>query len=122
MPDLTARITEILRGNIPVRRSDCKFGVSDRTITLTASELAQAAEEHYRPRITSPEQLDALPDLSIVGLRMTSEEAPEGALFAIQKDADWLPVGDDRELPLDKVSEVIAQGGSVLLWSPGAGE
>lgn len=47
--DFTTRITEILRDNIPIRRSDCKLGVSDLVLKVTAHELAEAAEQHYRP-------------------------------------------------------------------------
>ena len=53
--DFTTRITEILRDNIPIRRSDCKLGVSDLVLKVTAHELAAAAEEHYRPRVGTVE-------------------------------------------------------------------
>lgn len=74
MPDLTARITEIQREHWQLGSDDewvCVLCGSDfhtyRTHREHLSELiAQAAEEHFRLRIETVEQLDARPVGTVV--------------------------------------------------------
>lgn len=94
MTDLTARITEILRS-------------PDYSGHLLAPKIAAAAEEHYRPRVETLAQLDALPVGSVV---------VDGYPDAMTKlnDGWYCCSGGGRrqryELP------------ACVLWSPGAGE
>lgn len=112
MADLTARITEILRDNIPIRRSDCKLGVSDLVLKVTAHELAAAAEQHYRPRIETVEELDSLPEASVV--RSDNFGVVFEKSIAIGGADVWISLGA-REY------STVALPATVL-WSPGAGE
>ena len=110
MSELQDRITEILRDNIPIRRSDCKLGVSDLVLKVTAHELAEAAEQHYRPRIETVEQLDALPDGVVVASSADTFAARfdrvHGVVFGHDQPFRWLSL----RLPVR------------VLWSPGADE
>lgn len=66
--------------------------------------------------IHNPAEMDALPDFSIVGLRMTGEDM-DNYYFATQKeDGVWFPIGfpagvEAEELPDDAFP-------AVLLWRP----
>lgn len=91
---LQDRIAEILRGTLPK-------GCDERVAAL----IAEAAEQHYRPRIETVEQLDALPVGSVVrcGFGVVHERRPGERV--------WTGIGlGDFGLP------------AVVLWSPGADE
>lgn len=117
MSELQDRITEILRDNIPIRRSDCKLGVSDLVLKVTAHELAAATEQHYQPRIETVEQLDALPLGTVVrdaelnvSERLGGWDEESGEPYGLM----WHTVG--------VAAPVIPDLPAVVLWSPGAGE
>lgn len=107
--------------------------IEEAITALAATKCADDMQEFFRvgmvrdllskatlPRpIDTIEDLQVLPDLSIVGVRIPVDGAPQGALFAIQKEINWYSVGDGRMLPLDKLGEAISEGGSMLLWAPG---
>jgi len=97
LTDLTARITEILRS-------------PDYSGHLLAPKIAAAAEEHYRPRIETPEQLDALPVGAIVAdLHCDLTPPPIYVRFIDGWSLDGLKVKPGRR-------------NLTVLWSPGAGE
>lgn len=70
--------------------------------------------------ITTAEQLDALPDLTIIGL--SNGPAPAREVVAVQKDrGDWLPVGMVEPLDPDGLVAGFAAGGTAnVLWRPEA--
>lgn len=70
--------------------------------------------------IESVEQFDALPNLTIIGVKVTLDEfPPNGGLLAMQRDCgDWYTIGEQQEVPLDRLRETIAEGGCVVLWAP----
>lgn len=72
--------------------------------------------------ITTVEQLDALPDFTIVGLPMPSppSDVPEH-LLAIEKEGDdWFGVGGGNEFRYEAILRVLkaAQRPAMLLWHP----
>ena len=73
--------------------------------------------EVERPRtIETFEQLDALPEMSIVGLNMG-----DGNLFAIQKDEGWLAVASPFALERDEITGALEEFGSArVLYIPEA--
>ncbi|KLO25882.1 hypothetical protein ABW16_21450 [Mycolicibacter heraklionensis] len=105
--DFTARITEILR--------EYAYPAAP---THVANLIAQAAEEHYRPRIETVEQLDALPFLAII--RETNAQRPSD----IDYGAVWERRASGWKCIAGVGGEFAAQPqlGCVVLWSPGAGE
>lgn len=108
MPDFTARITEILDEH---RR--CCLARPTNVVALT-SLLVAAAEEHYRPRVETVEQLDALPEDVVVMFARGDVATKEPT----RRDGwHWFRIGcydsgpaTDLDLP------------ATVLWSPGAGE
>ena len=102
MPDLTARITEILHRD-PFTRYPLH-------LEQAVQELAQTVERHYRSRIETVEQLDALPDDSVV--RDDSRYVYEKATSRRWHQPGWEGHrwSDEIDLP------------AVVLWSPGADE
>lgn len=64
--------------------------------------------------------LDALPELSIVGVWMPAGSV-EQHLFAIQKDHGWWGVGSADEISVAELDAVLAQTAAVVLWSPRGG-
>ncbi len=107
--DFTARITEILRGQFPLNGNDVHAHV--------AALIAQAAEQHYRPRIETIEQLDALP----VGVVVLDAE-----LNVCERLGGWDEgLGGPCGLMWGTVgvaAPVIPELPVVVLWSPGADE
>jgi hypothetical protein len=104
MSDFTARITEILRQAVP-------GGVWPFAIRTLAGLIAKAAEEHYRPRIETYEQLDAL-DVRTLAVDPNGEVWEKrtylsGLWDCLSEDGN----GGLRTPPLP-----------IVVWSSGAGE
>ncbi|OMC52531.1 hypothetical protein A5742_16410 [Mycolicibacterium fortuitum] len=83
-----------------------------------ASELVDCADQFIDEPdlriIETVEQLDALPELSIVGLNMG-----DGNLFAIQKDSGWMAVAAVFPLEPDEIAAAIEEFGPArLLYHP----
>lgn len=120
MSDLTARITEILRalpspiGAEPFTENDdgAPMWLSclpwELLLCKVAKIAAAAAEQHYQRRIETPEQLDALPDASVVLAPAACHQRIAGRWREVHAcDREQF---DAPELP------------ATLLWSPGAGQ
>ena len=113
-PDLTVRITEILRKHQWRKYEDrCRCddpGTYDEHPDHVAALIAQAAEQYYRPGIETVEQLDALPDGVVVASSADTFAARfdrvHGVIFGHDQPFRWLSL----QLPVR------------VLWSPGAGE
>lgn len=114
MSDLTARITEILHSTDLLREII-------RNPEPLATKILAAAEEHYRPRVETVEQLDALPFLTVI--REVFRPSPGsgtdyGGIYE-RRTSGWQCLAGawvepqrngDPKLPV------------VVLWPPGAGE
>lgn len=125
----TARITEIQRdhravGLEPSPEGDvvaCRCGyyyTAEDHVEHIAKMIAQAAEEHYRPRIETPEQLDALPVGSVIGVPIGN------GLMTVYELINW-GEGDGPEWSTDGQPDPHFNPDDLpglLLWSPGAGE
>ncbi|WP_065286731.1 hypothetical protein [Mycolicibacter kumamotonensis] len=100
MTDLTARIAEILHGH------SWRLG-SGSSREDVAALIAAAAEQHYRRRIETVEQLDALPEDSVV--RDDSRYVYEKATARRWYQPGWEGQrwSDAIDLP------------ATVLWSPG---
>lgn len=116
VPSLTERITEILTGPLEGNGQDriyLNFNGYRPSRSVAASFtnlLAQAAEEHYRPRIETVEQLDALPVGSVLAdLDCDLTPPPVYVRFIDGWSLDGLKVKPGRR-------------NLTILWSPGAGE
>jgi len=122
MTDLAARITEILRalpspiGAEPFTENDdgAPMWLSclpwELLLCKVAKIAAAAAEQHYRPRIETPEQLDALPVGAIVAdLHCDLTPPPVYVRFIDGWSLDGLKVKPGRR-------------NLIVLWSPGAGQ
>lgn len=110
MSDLTARITEIQLKHRRMFSDRCACGDEvgeDRHAAHVSALIAQAAEEHYRPRIELPVQLDELPDGAIY-VSDSDQNTPE-----VRWDGAWYAMTSDAFEP-DTPGTVV--------WSPGAGE
>lgn len=125
MPDdLTARITDILTehravdvdhmGDSDVIECGCGwFYEPEDHATHVAAILAAAAEQHYRPRVETVEQLDALPSDAVV-----LDE--QGWAWQRHTDPDvgvWIPAAFNSTDLVD--DEMTPELPAVLLWSPG---
>lgn len=125
MTDLTARITEILREHELDDVEQTKVGwrlhcVCDRSFDTEDQEradehsahvaalIAAAAEEHYRPRVETVEQLDALPIGTVIKIG-----AGPGGIYERDSGGSW---GYDF-VPCELEAER-----AIVVWSPGAGE
>lgn len=126
MPDFTARITEELRalpspiGAEPFTENDdgAPMWLSclpwELLLCKIAKIVAAAAEEYYRPRVETVEQLDALPEDVVVMFARGDVATKEPT----RRDGwHWFRIGcydsgpaTDLDLP------------ATVLWSPGAGE
>jgi hypothetical protein len=88
MPDFTASITEILRD--PAR------GIQE-----CADDIAAAAEEHYRPRVETIEQLDALPVGAVLKEDWPSTDG--GAIWerwnSSEPDGEWVRLDSCAHIP-----------------------
>ena len=118
MPDLTARITEILREAVPVG-DVWPFAIS----TLT-ERIAAAAQEHYRPVIETVEQLRGIkprPDLASGALIRVSGYPFFGAVFELNDDGTWNNFDRNDESEARIAPEDVPLPVE-LLWTPGAGE
>lgn len=128
MPDFTARITEILVEHRPEReghsvgggpryyRCACAPPTASYTMTVlehaahVAELVAAVAEAHCRPRIETPEQLDALPAQSVI--QSDPDVTGDGNPWTWERfDEGWFttafgPAGNP-DLP------------ATVLWSPG---
>lgn len=121
MSDLTARITEIQRDHWQLGSDDewvCALCGSDfhtqRTHREHLSELiAQAAEDHYRPRIEKPEQLAALPIGSVVAHTESRDDRTEYRKFGPYV---WGKFGDSC---MYSAPPIYKHTPLRLLWSPG---
>lgn len=104
MPDFTARITEILRDNIHQTDLD-EFHPA--MLPHLATLISAAAKGHYRPRIETVEELDALPEGSVV--RDDSRYVYEKATARRWHQPGWEGQrwSDAIDLP------------ATVLWSPG---
>ena len=112
VPSLTERITEILREHFPEYISgSCLCGAEfDKYIEYNdhvAPLIAAAAEQHYRRRIETVEQLDTLPEDSVV--RDDSRYVYEKATARRWHQPGWEGQrwSDAIDLP------------ATVLWSPG---
>lgn len=121
MPDFTARITEILREHFcEYIGGTCLCGKPVKNL-LEHSEhvsaiVARAAEENYRPRIESPEQLAALPIGSVVAHTESQDDRTEYRKFGPYV---WGKFGDSR---MYSAPPIYKHTPLRLLWSPGAGK
>lgn len=95
----------------------CNWIGDTRNTGKSATGLhAEHVQEVWREAcaITTVEQLDALPQFSIVGLRME-----DGHLFAIEMDDGWCAVHSPFEVERDEIAAVIeAYGPAQLLHHP----
>ena len=118
VPSLTERITEILTSRPPVAAGGYWHP------EVMAALIAQAAEEHYRPRVETVEQLDALPGGSVVAPPNITYATDIGAVAVKWPDhylafhhGPWYQTGYERPCPSAEIDLP-----AVVLWSPGAGE
>lgn len=121
MPDFTARITKILRENrITIDTEQEMWAVGQMWFRYrsdaeahVAALVAEAAEQHYRPRIKNAEQLMALPSTTVIkteggSIACRFHDGIHGVVFGDDRPFKWSCL--ESELP------------GFLLWSPGAGE
>jgi len=113
MTDLTARIAEILHGH------SWRLG-SGSSREDVAALIAAAAEQHYRPRVETVEQLDALPVGSVVRTTegRVAEKTGEHWGNASGYGSWWNETGDEISCGSDELDDLPA----IVVWSPGAGE
>ena len=117
-PSLTDRITEILRspvegsGGTPLYLGVNGHRLGDKGFAHIhyAALIAAVAEEHYRPRVETVAERDALP----VGTVIRSNVGTIAARFDRYRGVVF---GDDR--PIEWTCLALP---AVVLWSPGAGE
>jgi hypothetical protein len=113
-PDFTARITEILTGPLEGNGQDRiylnfnGYRLSRSVAASFANLIAQAAEDHYRPRVETTEQLDALPLFNGVVDRI-------GRAF-FRTRLGWFTTCDRFPYEVDEI-RLPAR----FVWSPGAG-
>lgn len=116
VPPLVEHITEVLRKHQWRKYDDrCRCddpGTYDEHPEHVSNLIAQAAEEHYRPRVETVEQLDALPGGSVV--RDASRYVHEKRITGGRR---WWQAGWEGERWSDEIDLP-----AVVLWSPGAGE
>lgn len=128
MTDLTARITEMLRalpspiGAEPFTENDdgAPMWLSclpwELLLCKVAKIAAAATEEHYRPRVETVEQLDALPIGAVVA---HTESRDEGTEYRKVGPYVWAKFGDSR---MYNAPPIYRHTPLYLLWSPGADE
>lgn len=126
--DLTARITEILREHRPGRVLLADDLIAEQEARYAAL-IAEAAEQHYRPRVETVEQLDALltewalaEDGSIFAPRAL-QEIRDRHTRASQSVCDCLDSDHENvlhDLATDDVPVLLRLIDH--LWSPGVGE
>lgn len=117
MAGLAARVTGVLRDVLVAQNG---FVTADGSVymgsggVVDVTKLAEAAEQHYRPRIETVEQLDALPLNSLI-------KDASGAVYENNADfcttEPWWYLGDTGTCASTEVALP-----AVVLWTPGAGE